>query len=66
MGNGRLGAMVFGRIADERMPLNENSLWDGYARDTTNPDALAHLPQVRKLLFEGKHEEATKPGRPST
>jgi alpha-L-fucosidase 2 len=59
VGNGRLGAMVFGRVADDRMPLNENSLWDGYARDTTNPDALANLPAVRKLLFEGKNEEAT-------
>ncbi len=60
VGNGRLGAMVYGRVADERIPLNENTLWDGYKRDTTNPEALVHLPQVRKLLFEGKHEEATK------
>jgi alpha-L-fucosidase 2 len=60
VGNGRLGAMVFGRVADDRMPLNENSLWDGYARDTTNADALTNLPTVRKLLFDGKHEEATK------
>jgi alpha-L-fucosidase 2 len=59
VGNGRLGAMVFGRVADDRMPLNENSLWDGYARETTNPEALANLPAVRKLLFEGKNEEAT-------
>jgi alpha-L-fucosidase 2 len=59
VGNGRLGAMVFGRVADDRMPLNENSLWDGYARDTTNPEALANLPAVRKLLFDGKNEEAT-------
>ena len=60
VGNGRLGAMVFGRIHDERIPLNENSLWDGYARDTTNPEALAHLPEVRRLLFAGKHAEATE------
>jgi alpha-L-fucosidase 2 len=60
VGNGRLGAMVFGRIADERIPLNENSLWDGYERDTTNPEALQYLPQVRKLLFDNKQEQATK------
>ena len=60
MGNGRLGAMLFGRIADERIPLNENSLWDGYKRDTTNPEALKALPEVRRLLFEGKNVEATE------
>jgi alpha-L-fucosidase 2 len=60
VGSGRLGAMVFGRIHDERIPLNENSLWDGFARDTTNPEALAHLPEVRRLLFAGKHAEATE------
>ena len=60
VGNGRLGAMVFGRISDDRMPLNENSLWDGYQRDTTNPEALSHLPEVRRLLFAGKHAEATE------
>src|SRR5829696_9209027 len=60
VGNGRLGAMVFGRVHDERMPLNENSLWDGYRRDTTNPEALAALGQVRRLLFEGKNAQATE------
>jgi len=60
VGNGRLGAMVFGRISDERIQLNEDALWDGYARDTTNPEALAALPEVRRLLFEGKNDEATK------
>ncbi len=60
VGNGRLGAMLFGRIADERIPLNESSLWDGYKRDTTNPDALKALAEVRRLLFEGKNAEATE------
>ncbi len=59
VGNGRLGAMVFGRVVDERMPLNEISLWDGHPRDTTNPEAFKHLPEVRKLLFAGRNEEAT-------
>jgi len=60
VGNGRLGAMVFGGIEQERLQLNEETIWDGYPRDTTNPDALKALPEVRRLLFEGKNEEATK------
>ncbi|NLH42873.1 MAG: glycoside hydrolase family 95 protein, partial [Planctomycetes bacterium] len=60
VGNGRLGAMVFGKVADERIQLNEDTLWDGYPRDTTNPQALEALPLVRRLLFEGKNAEATK------
>lgn len=59
IGNGRLGAMVFGRPDEERIQLNENTLWDGYPRDTTNPDALKYLPEVRRLLFAGKNAEAT-------
>jgi alpha-L-fucosidase 2 len=59
VGNGRLGAMVFGRVVDDRIPLNENSLWDGHPRDTINPEALKALPEVRRLLFAGKNEEAT-------
>jgi len=60
VGNGRLGAMVFGNATDERIQLNEDTLWDGYSRDTTNPEALEALPEVRRLLFEGKNAEATK------
>ena len=59
VGNGRLGAMVFGGVALERLQLNEDTLWDGYKRDTTNPAALQALPEVRRLLFEGKNKEAT-------
>jgi alpha-L-fucosidase 2 len=59
VGNGRLGAMVFGRVVDDRIPLNENSLWDGHPRDTTNPEALKALAEVRRLLFAGKNDEAT-------
>jgi alpha-L-fucosidase 2 len=50
--------MVFGRVADDRIPLNEISLWDGYPRDTTNPEALRALPEVRRLLFAGKNDDA--------
>lgn len=59
IGNGRLGAMVFGRPDEERIQLNENTLWDGFARATTNPEALKYLPDVRRLLFEGKNADAT-------
>src|SRR5437763_11757623 len=59
VGNGRLGAMVFGKVAHERIQLNENTLWDGHKQDTTNPEALKHLPEVRRLLFKGKNQEAT-------
>ena len=59
VGNGRLGAMVFGGVERERIQLNENTLWEGGPRDRTNPEALRRLPEVRRLLFEGKNEEAT-------
>ena len=58
LGNGRLGAMVFGNVIAERIQLNENSLWMGGPRDTNNPDALKHLAEVRRLLFAGMPVEA--------
>ncbi len=58
VGNGRLGAMVFGGVFKERIQLNEETLWDGGYRDTTNPNTLTYLPIVRRLLFEGKNREA--------
>src|SRR5688572_16745766 len=61
IGNGRLGAMVFGRVNDERIQLNEETLWEqAHSGDTHNPDARKYLPEVRRLLFEGKNEEATQ------
>ena len=60
VGNGRLAAMVFGGIDHERIQFNEESVWDGMPGDVTNPEALIALPEVRRLLFEGKNEEATK------
>ncbi len=71
IGNGRLGAMVFGGVADERIQLNESTLWDGYSLDPNNPESLKSLPEVRRLLFENKNNEAvslagkTMMGRPS-
>jgi alpha-L-fucosidase 2 len=59
VGNGRLGAMCFGGIETERLQLNEETIWAGHPRDNNNPLALANLPEVRRLLFEGRELEAT-------
>lgn len=59
VGNGFLGAMVFGDVNQERLQLNEKSLWSGSPDDNDNPDAAQYIPQIRKLLFEGKYKEAT-------
>jgi alpha-L-fucosidase 2 len=58
VGNGRLGGMVFGGVAKERIQLNEDTIWNGKKRDRVNPEALKALPEVRRLLFEGKPREA--------
>ncbi|MCC6142221.1 MAG: glycoside hydrolase family 95 protein [Candidatus Hydrogenedentes bacterium] len=58
VGNGRLGAMVFGGVDEERIQFNEETLWDGYARDRINPAAREALPEVRRLLFAGKNADA--------
>jgi alpha-L-fucosidase 2 len=58
IGNGRLGAMIFGKTDKERIQLNEDSFWHGGPRDRNNPDALKHLPEIRRLLSEGKLKEA--------
>ncbi len=60
VGNGRIGAMIFGNIENERLEINEESVWTGEERWDANPDALKNLPKVRKLLFEGKYAEAEK------
>lgn len=58
VGNGRLGAMVFGNPANELIQLNENTVWAGSPNRNDNPDAKEALPEVRKLIFEGKYKEA--------
>jgi len=52
IGNGRLGAMVFGGVPAERLQLNEDSLWSGSPRHWNNPAAKQHLPEVRRLVLE--------------
>jgi len=58
IGNGRLGGMVFGGVTQERIQLNEDTIWNGKKRDRLNPEALKALPEVRSLLFAGKTREA--------
>lgn len=58
LGNGRLGATVFGGVDHERIQLNENTIWSGAPYDPANPDAPAALPEIRRLLFAGKQQEA--------
>ncbi|MCJ7779068.1 MAG: glycoside hydrolase family 95 protein, partial [Sedimentisphaerales bacterium] len=60
IGNGRVGAMVFGRTVNERIQFNEDSFWAGGQYDPVNPQALAALPEARRLVFEGKTEQAQK------
>ena len=52
IGNGRLGAMIFGGAPIERIQFNEDSLWSGSPRPWNNPDAKRHLPEVRRLVLE--------------
>lgn len=58
VGNGRLGAMVFGRTVEERVQFNESTLWIGEPHDYSRPGAARHLPELRRLLFAGKQKEA--------
>jgi alpha-L-fucosidase 2 len=58
LGNGRLGAMVFGGIAEERIQVNESTLWGGGPHDYTNPQAITHLAELRRLIFAGQIQEA--------
>ena len=58
IGNGRLGAMIFGNPASEQLQLNEDTLYAGSPYDPNNPEALKALTEARRLIFEGKYKEA--------
>ncbi|MEI8085588.1 MAG: glycoside hydrolase family 95 protein [Paludibacter sp.] len=58
LGNGRLGAMVFGNPGSEQIQLNEATIWAGQPNKNANPDALENIPKVRELVFAGKYLEA--------
>jgi alpha-L-fucosidase 2 len=61
VGSGRLGGMVFGGVSEERVQLNEDTLWSGEPYDTNNPDALQHLPEIRRLILqERRYAEADR------
>ncbi|MBL4674730.1 MAG: glycoside hydrolase family 95 protein [Mucilaginibacter sp.] len=59
IGNGRLGAMIFGHISDELIQLNESSLWSGGpVKGGMNPGSPAYLPQLREAIFAGDYQKA--------
>ena len=58
IGNGRLGAMIYGNPCNEVISLNENTLWAGSPNRNDNSNAKEALPEVRKLIFAGKYLEA--------
>jgi alpha-L-fucosidase 2 len=58
IGNGRMGAMVFGGVPDERIQFNEDTLWKGQPHDYVRAGARDHLAEIRQLLFDGKTKEA--------
>lgn len=60
VGNGRLGAMVYGGVGKEQIQFNEDSLWTGIPRDYSNPMAFESLSEIRELLFEEKQRDAQK------
>lgn len=59
LGNGRMGAMVYGTVANEHIQLNEVSVWSGeYYAENDDPEAYKYLPEIRKLINEKKFQEA--------
>ena len=60
VGNGRLGAMVFGGLTKELIQLNEDTVWAGAPQPRDIPDAYRHLSEIRQMLFDGKYVEAER------
>ncbi len=60
LGNGRLGAMVYGTPEREELQLNEETIWGGSPYRIDRPEALKALPEIRRLIFEGKNREADR------
>jgi len=58
LGNGRIGAMVYGGVTDDHIQFNEETLWTGKPRDYNRKGASKYLAQIRQLLFDGKQAEA--------
>ncbi len=62
VGNGRMGAMVFGGVERERIQFNEETLWTGSPHSYVNKGATAHLPELRRLLLAGQQQKAEELG----
>lgn len=60
LGNGRLGAMVYGGTDWEHIQVNEESMWYGKPANRRNPDALLHLEEIRECIRQGKPEQAER------
>ena len=60
IGNGRIGAMIFGGIGHERIALNEETVWSGMRVDWNRENASRNLPKIRELLLTGRNAEAEK------
>lgn len=60
LGNGRVGAMVFGSPKDEHIQVNEDSMWYGGPVDRTNPDTQKYLPQIREWILQGEIKKAER------
>src|ERR1041385_5621300 len=60
LGNGMIGAMVFGGVPQERIALNESSFWSGQPHDYDDTNAFNYFPQIRDLVFAGKFQEAER------
>jgi alpha-L-fucosidase 2 len=58
LGNGFLGAMVYGNVSTEIFQLNEHTVWSGSPNRNDNPNALEYLPKVRELIFNGEYKAA--------
>ena len=64
-GNGYLGAMTFGGVPQERIQLNEHTLWTGHHREEDNAEARQQIDKIRQLLFDGKYAEANTVAKPA-
>ena len=58
IGNGFMGAMLFGGTGTELIQLNHTTFWSGAPKDGSNPDAVKHIPQIKNLMAAGKYAEA--------
>lgn len=58
LGNGRLGAMVYGGVCEDIIQINEETLWSGrYDADADNPECAAHLDDMRRMFFDGRYQD---------